>query len=52
VPGVGPTRRRLLIERFGSLAGVQSATAKEIADLPGFSLALAERILEHLQRTT
>jgi len=48
IPGVGPTRRRRLLERFGSLAGVRSATAQELAAVPGFSAALAERILEHL----
>jgi excinuclease ABC subunit C len=48
IPGVGPTRRRALLERFGSLAGVKSATAQELAAVPGFSTALAERILEHL----
>jgi len=46
IPGVGPTRRRQLIERFGSLAGVRSATVAEIASLPGFSSTLAERVLE------
>jgi excinuclease ABC subunit C len=45
IPGVGPNRRRVLLERFGSLAGVKSATAAEIASLPGFSGKLAERIL-------
>lgn len=49
IPGVGPTRRRALLERFGSLAGVRSATSQEIATVPGFSTALAERILEHLK---
>ena len=52
IPGVGPNRRRVLIERFGSLAGVRSANAAEIATLPGFSTALAERILEHLKTIT
>jgi excinuclease ABC subunit C len=45
IPGVGPNRRRVLLERFGSLAGVKSATAAEIASLPGFSSKLADRIL-------
>jgi excinuclease ABC subunit C len=48
VPGVGPARRRALLARFGSLAGVRSATVAEIASLPGFSARLAERILERL----
>jgi excinuclease ABC subunit C len=49
IPGVGPTRRRRLLERFGSLAGVRSASASELASVPGFSARLAERILEHLK---
>jgi excinuclease ABC subunit C len=49
IPGVGPTRRRLLLERFGSLAGVKSASVSELATLPGFSTRLAERVLLHLQ---
>jgi excinuclease ABC subunit C len=52
IPGVGPTRRRRLLERFGSLAGVRSATAGELAAVPGLSSALAERILEHLNAKT
>ena len=48
IPGVGDKRRRQLLERFGSLAGVKLATPEEIATLPGISTALAERILEHI----
>jgi excinuclease ABC subunit C len=44
IPGVGPAKRRALIERFGSLAGVRSATEAEIATVPGFSTKLAERV--------
>jgi excinuclease ABC subunit C len=49
IPGVGPTKRRRLLERFGSLAGVKSASVAELAAVPGFSHRLAERILEHLR---
>jgi excinuclease ABC subunit C len=52
IPGVGPRRRRLLLERFGSLAGVKSASVSELATVPGFSVRLAERVLEHLQTRT
>jgi len=48
VPGIGPRRRRLLLERFGSVAGVRTATREEIAALPGFSRALAERLVDRL----
>ena len=52
IPGVGPNRRRLLLERFGSLAGVKSASVAELATVPGFSTRLAERILTHLNSPT
>ena len=48
IPGIGPARRRVLLERFGSLAGVRTATPAEIAALPGFSGKLADRILDRL----
>ena len=48
IPGVGPNRRRQLLERFGSLAGVKSASVTELATVPGFSARLAERVLSHL----
>ena len=48
IPGIGPGRRRALLERFGSLAGVKTATPAEIAALPGFSTKLAERVLDRL----
>ncbi|HWA40700.1 MAG TPA: helix-hairpin-helix domain-containing protein, partial [Gemmatimonadales bacterium] len=51
IPGVGPNKRRKLLETFGSLAGVKSATPIEIAAVPGFSQKLAERLLEHLKKT-
>jgi excinuclease ABC subunit C len=51
IPGVGEKRRRLLLERFGSLAGVRTATPEEIAALPGFSLKLADRILANVRRS-
>lgn len=50
VPGIGPTRRRTLLARFGSLAGVRLASPAEIAALPGFSKTLATRILEHVHQ--
>jgi excinuclease ABC subunit C len=49
VPGIGPERRRRLLEKFGSLAGVRSASAAEITEVQGFSAALATRVLDHLK---
>lgn len=43
-PGIGPKRRRELIRRFGSAAGVRAASAEEIAGIRGMSLASAEQL--------
>ena len=48
IPGVGPTKRRALLHRFGSLQGVKDASIDDIAMLPGFGRASAERILRSL----
>lgn len=48
IPGVGPRRKRELIKRFGSVAGMRRATVEELASVPGISRALAERIHQHL----
>lgn len=50
IPGVGPKRQQVLLRRFGSLKGVKEATREEIARIPGFSEALASRILTYLGR--
>ena len=49
VPGIGHVKRRALLAKFGSLAGVRLASAAEIAALPGFSKKLAERLLEQIE---
>jgi len=44
IPGVGPVRRKQLLRRFGTLAGMRQAGADGIAQVPGIGLALAQRI--------
>jgi excinuclease ABC subunit C len=39
VPGVGPRRRRTLLTRFGSVAGVRRATREELASAVGVKVA-------------
>jgi excinuclease ABC subunit C len=48
VPGVGPKRKKALLRKFGSLKAVQEASVDEIATTPGFTKALAEKVLAGL----
>jgi excinuclease ABC subunit C len=48
IPGVGPSRKKALLKRFGSLARLRAALPEEIAQTPGVGPALARTIHEHL----
>ncbi len=48
IPGVGPVKRRALLQAFGSLQGVREATLEQVAALEGFSEASARSVLEGL----
>jgi excinuclease ABC subunit C len=49
VPGMGSARKRALLERFGSVERIKALPAKDLAEVPGISQALAEKILSSLQ---
>ena len=44
IPGVGPSRQKALLARFGSMRGVAAADEAEIAALPGFGAGLARKV--------
>ncbi|MBK8977978.1 MAG: excinuclease ABC subunit UvrC [Planctomycetes bacterium] len=44
IPGVGPSRRRLLLRRFGSLSGVRAASLDQLRAVDGLPAAVAERV--------
>ena len=52
IPGVGAAKRRQLLQAFGSLEGVKRATPEQIAELPGFSVKSAQKILASLSGVT
>jgi excinuclease ABC subunit C len=49
IPGIGASKRRLLLTTFGSLAGVKAATVADIAALKGFSTTSAQKLLDALK---
>jgi excinuclease ABC subunit C len=52
VPGIGPVKRRRLLQEFGSIQGVRDAGEEAIAKLPGFNPERARRLLESLAATS
>ena len=48
LPGVGPARKKALIERFGSAAAVRRASVEELQAVPGITDSLARSILTAL----
>ena len=48
VPGIGPVKRRRLLQEFGSVQGVREASEEAIAKLPGFNAEQARKLLESL----
>jgi excinuclease ABC subunit C len=48
VPGVGPETRARLLQRFGSVAGVRSASRETLREVRGVGEQTARRIDEHL----
>ena len=46
IPGIGPKRKRALLQQFGSLSAVRRATVDEIARVEGFSTARAKALKE------
>jgi excinuclease ABC subunit C len=48
IPGVGASRKKALLKRFGSLARLRTADVDELRAVPGVGPALARTIHDHL----
>ena len=48
VPGLGPSKRRSLLKRFGGLQGVIKASVADLEQVPGVGTGLARVIYDHL----
>jgi excinuclease ABC subunit C len=51
VPGLGETRRKALLRRFGSLKRLRAAGAEEIMEVPGIGRRTAEAVVAALAST-
>jgi len=49
VPGIGPGRRKLLLDRFGSIERILQATEEELTDIPGITLEIAQALKVQLE---
>ena len=49
IEGIGPKRRQQLLKYMGGLQPLKNATVEEIANVPGISFALAEKIYHSLK---
>jgi excinuclease ABC subunit C len=49
LPGIGPIKRKALLNHFGSVDKIREASVVELTAAPGISQALAESIKAHLE---
>jgi excinuclease ABC subunit C len=49
IPGVGPARRKALLNAFGSIEGIKNAPAEKIAKIKGITLEMAQSIKVQLE---
>ena len=48
IPGIGPKRKKLLLNKFGSMKNIKSASENDIASVPTMTLKLARQIKEFI----
>lgn len=51
LPGIGPVRRRALLQHFGSLERVMAASREELAAAPGLPAKVSRDLFEHIHKT-
>lgn len=50
IEGIGPTRKRALLNQFGSAKAVSRAALADLATVPGISETMARQIYDHFNR--
>ena len=51
IEGIGPTRKRALLQHFGSAKAVSRASLADLAAIPGLSTAMAQLVYDHFNRS-
>ena len=46
IPGIGPTRKRALLQHFGTLKAIERASLSDLAQVPGVSVEIARKIYD------
>ena len=49
IPGIGPARRKALLEKFGDIEGIRQATLEDLITIPGINEEIARAILSGLE---
>jgi excinuclease ABC subunit C len=49
IPGIGPKRKKILLEHFSDVQAISQAEAEKLSDIPGISRSLSEKIVEFLR---
>jgi excinuclease ABC subunit C len=49
IPGIGPSRRKALLNKFGSIDGIKNADPENIAEIKGITLEMAQSIKLQLE---
>ena len=48
IPGIGPKRRKILLQKFGSVTGIKEATREQLMSVNGITAHLADLLKESL----
>lgn len=52
IEGVGPQRRRALLQHFGSVQRIREASLEDLAAVPGMNRSVARRVVEYFHGST
>jgi excinuclease ABC subunit C len=52
IPGIGPTRKRALLQHFGTLKAIERASLPDLAQVPGINAETARKIYEFFHEKT